>query len=70
MDRFSFSLGQEVRLVRSGEAGVVVGRAEYTDAAPSYFVRYAAADGRLDERWWAQSALEAADAGSLCASQA
>ena len=70
MDRFSFSLGQEVRLVRSGEAGVVIGRAEYTDSNPSYFVRYAAGDGRLDERWWAQSALEAADAASPPVSQA
>ncbi len=70
MDRFSFSLGQEVRLVRSGETGVVVGRAEYTDSAPSYYVRYAAGDGRLDERWWAQSALEAAASSHLAASQA
>ena len=73
MERFAFELSQDVRLVRTGEAGTVVGRAEYVDAIPSYYVRYTAADGRQAEAWWAQSALEAAGASSstiLPASQA
>lgn len=58
---FSFSLGQMVIIGASGERGRVLGRAEYLDSAPSYFVRYKGADGRAVECWWGQSALEAAD---------
>jgi hypothetical protein len=42
----------------SGEQGVVIGRAEYTNADPSYYCRYKAADGRAVEGWWAEDALE------------
>jgi len=57
MDELNFELGQLVRLVRSGEEGEVIGRAEYAASEPSYYVRYAAADGRQVEQWWGESAL-------------
>lgn len=52
-----FNLGEEVKLVDSGEHGKVVGRAEYTDAQPSYFVRYLNAHGRQVKEWWGESDL-------------
>lgn len=52
-----FNLGEEVKLVDSGEHGKVVGRAEYTDAQPSYFVRYLNAQGRQVKEWWGESDL-------------
>ncbi len=56
---FEFNLGQSVKLIGSDEQGYVVGRAEYQESSPSYFVRYRAADGRLTEAWWPASALAA-----------
>lgn len=55
-----FQLNQEVSLRCSGEQGVVIGRAEYTDSAPQFLIRYKAADGRAVESWWNDSALQAA----------
>ncbi|PZR90326.1 MAG: hypothetical protein DI537_19105 [Stutzerimonas stutzeri] len=55
---FEFKLGDEVSL-QSGESGTVIGRAHYLDMNPQYMVRYTAADGRLTECWWAESALTA-----------
>jgi hypothetical protein len=57
---FEFELNQEVSLRCSGEQGSVIGRAEYTECEPSYFVRYKAADGRAVQAWWSGSALQAA----------
>lgn len=57
MDVFKFSLGEQVQLVTSNERGVVIGRSEYTNNPPQYYVRYAAADGRQTERWWSGDAL-------------
>lgn len=54
---FKFKLNHEVIIEASGERGVVVGRAEYTDGKPQYLIRYMAADGRAVEQWWNQSAL-------------
>ncbi|WP_267355702.1 MULTISPECIES: hypothetical protein [unclassified Methylobacterium] len=56
---FQFELGQQVKLIGSAEQGYVSGRADYLESAPSYFVRYRAADGRLTEAWWSGSALAA-----------
>lgn len=56
---FAFDLGQEITLSRSGERGIVVGRAEFTNAVDSYYVRYVAGDGRQTEAWWPMDAIEA-----------
>ncbi len=58
MSRFKFELGEEVQLVMSGESGVIIGRAEYSECTiPSYFIRYKSADGRQVEDWWKESAI-------------
>lgn len=60
MNDFRFGLQQLVRLTLSGEAGLVIGRAEYATGENTYYVRYKAADGRQVEHWWGESALESA----------
>lgn len=61
MDKtFEFELNQQVSLRCSGEQGNVIGRAEYIESTPSYYIRYKAADGRAVESWWSGSALQAA----------
>lgn len=54
---FQFKLNQQVTIATSGERGVVKGRAEYTNAANSYYVQYKAADGRACNSWWDEDAL-------------
>jgi hypothetical protein len=54
---FKFELNQQVTIKASGEAGIVISRAEHNVAENSYFVRYKAADGRAVENWWTESAL-------------
>lgn len=56
MTSFKFDIGASVELL-SGEAGEILGRAEYSNSENSYFVRYIAADGRLVEAWWQESAI-------------
>lgn len=56
---FAFAIAQQVTIAASNESGVVVGRAEYTNSSPSYYVRYAAKDGRATEAWWTEDALKA-----------
>lgn len=59
--KFKFEMEAPVKLKLSvGEEGVVIGRAEYLDMSPQYWVRYVAADGRQVEAWLAESAIEAA----------
>lgn len=58
---FKFNLGDEVTLQISGESGTVIGRAEYVNSTPSYYVRYRSADGRAIEAWWTGDALQHAD---------
>lgn len=58
MDDFKFSLGADVQIAASGEAGKIIGRAEYLTGERSYFLRYKAADGRAVEAWWVESALQ------------
>lgn len=54
-----FDLLARVRIRVSGEAGEVIGRAEYaTTNLPSYLLRYRCADGRAVEAWWTEDALE------------
>lgn len=54
---FKFELNQTVTISISGEVGKVIGRAEYANSEPAYFVRFKAADGRAVESWWTQDAL-------------
>jgi hypothetical protein len=53
-----FHIGDEVRLIVSGERGTVIGIAEYAESNPDALVRYCAGDGRAVEAWWKFSALE------------
>jgi seryl-tRNA(Sec) selenium transferase len=57
MAMFKFELNQEVKIFRSNESGVIIGRAEYVSGLNNYFVRYVAADGRAVEAWWQEDAL-------------
>lgn len=57
---FKFNLDQSVVIKVSNEEGMVIGRAEYLYSAPSYLIRYQAADGRGVDAWWDESALAAA----------
>lgn len=57
MPKFQFELKAKIKIAISGERGEVIGRAEYTTAEPSYFVRYVTADGRAVEQWWTESSL-------------
>ena len=57
MENFEFNLGEHVQLVTSSEKGSVIGRAEYTNRPPQYYVRYEAGDGRQVEAWWDGDAL-------------
>ena len=54
---FKFNLNDEINIIASGEAGQIIGRAEYTHSEPSYLIRYCAGDGRAVESWWSESAL-------------
>jgi hypothetical protein len=54
---FTYELGAQVTLAMSQEHGEIVGRAEYTNAADAYYVRYVAADGRQVEAWLSEDAL-------------
>lgn len=52
-----FDLDQEVALTMSGERGIIVGLAHYTERPPCFYVRYVAADGRQVEEWRDEGAL-------------
>jgi len=54
---FTHRLNSRVTLSESGETGKVVGRAQYTTADNSYYIRYKAADGRQVESWWTEGAI-------------
>ncbi len=58
MKELRFELGAAVAITTSGEAGVVVARAEYQTSQDQYLVRYKTADGRATESWWGDDALE------------
>jgi hypothetical protein len=55
---FKYKLGEKVEVEVSGEAGIIVGRAEYTTAESNYFLRYKATDGRAVEAWWSEESLK------------
>ena len=54
---FDFRLGDQVRLLLSSEQGEIIGQSRYSNASPSYFVRYLAGDGRQTENWISEEAL-------------
>jgi hypothetical protein len=55
--KFRFGLGATPCITVSGEVGLVVARAEYVNAEPSYLLQYRRNDGVADEQWWRESAL-------------
>ena len=52
------ALGTKVFITCSHEEGIVIARAEYLNAEPSYLIRYRCADGKAIEAWWTQQAIE------------
>lgn len=54
---FKYPLKATATLIGSGESGQIIGRAEYTEAKQDYLIRLVAADGRLVEVWWKESAI-------------
>jgi hypothetical protein len=56
---FMFNLGERVHIAVSGEAGEIIGRAQYFMGEDAYLLRYKAADGRAVEQWWNEQAIEA-----------
>jgi hypothetical protein len=57
MVMWKLELGALAIIKASEESGEVIGRAEYSNSEPSYYVRYKAADGRAVEAWWPESAV-------------
>ena len=55
---FKFEMFTEVLISVSGEHGQVIGRAEFAHSENSYFIRYVNGDGRANEVWWGESALQ------------
>lgn len=55
---FNFALNQQVIIIQSGEAGVVIARSHSIDSNPQYQIRYATAQGVAVESWWGESALQ------------
>lgn len=53
MEEKQFELGDNAHLTLSGEAGIVIGKAEYLYETRKYLVQYVAADGRQVENWFA-----------------
>lgn len=51
-------LGDTVRIICSGETGLVIGTAEFSTSQPQSYLRYMAADGRAQQCWWDNDALE------------
>lgn len=59
MSQFKFLLNQKVAITVSGEAGQIIGRAEYAHDEPNYYLRYCDPDGKAQQAWWPESALDA-----------
>lgn len=55
-----FNLAQRVIIDCSDEDGVIIARAEYMHAEPSYLVRYSNGQGVAIEAWWTEQSLRAA----------
>lgn len=61
---FDFKLGDKLKIARSGEIGVVAGRAHYVDSNPTYWVRYTRADGVAADSWFNESELDLVEANA------
>jgi hypothetical protein len=60
--KFKFELGAKVKVSISGEAGVIIARAEYERADDTYLVLYKQhGTGSAVEKWWDVSTLEAVE---------
>jgi len=57
MKPFEFRLNEELVVKASGEGGIVIGRAEFSNKCNQYLLRYKANDGRAVESWWDEDAL-------------
>lgn len=55
-----FELSQTVAIAASGETGQIISRAEYINTETLYLIRYTDKDGEVTEKWWGESALQAA----------
>lgn len=55
---FDFKLGDEVKIRRSSEGGVIAGRAHYVDSNPTYWLRYRRNDGVAADGWFSESEIE------------
>jgi hypothetical protein len=60
MTETNFNLGDKVRIIASGETGVVKGLAIYDIGPPAAYIHYKAADGRATSCWWSEDLLEPA----------
>ncbi len=56
---FAYGMNTPVKITESGEAGTVIGRAQFAHSEESYLIRYRSADGRAVETWWGSSAIAA-----------
>lgn len=54
---FIFELGDTVILVGDAVSGTVIGRVEYVDEEPCYYVKCDGNDGSKSRYWFAQSLL-------------
>jgi len=61
MGGFTFDLDNEVKIIASGETGIIKGRAEYVNAANSYYIEYKQANGVAVTQWWDQNSIILAD---------
>ncbi|MEP3633397.1 MAG: hypothetical protein ABJM82_00020 [Shimia thalassica] len=49
---FHHALEEVVKIITSGESGIVIGRAEHQNTNDQYLIEYKAADGRAVQEWW------------------
>lgn len=54
----AFKLGDKLKITRSGELGIVFGRATYVDSNPQFLLRYCRADGVAADGWFHESEVE------------
>lgn len=55
-----YELKVTVKMTESNEQGTIIGRAEYIDHVNGYLVRFRAGDGCQTEKWFDETAIEAA----------
>lgn len=55
---FNYKLDEKVTIIDSKAPAKVVGRAHYTYADPSYYLRYLDGNGTMIEGWVSEDAIE------------